>query len=746
MKLALDTETTGLDHYHGARPFYVTCCDDQGNLQYWEWDVDPLTRKPKIPKRDLDEIEEIVNNCDELVFQNAKFDVAALGTVRRRIVNNLDWSKVHDTLQSSHILTSNQPHDLTTQALVYLDINLKPLEIKLKEAVTEARRVAKAKYPKWRIASDRLPEMPSAKEGTSCFDYWLPRAIANAEGYPAKHLWHTVLRDYSNADPASTIGVHLRHMELIEEGGLTAIYQEGRKLLKSIFMMEDRGIGINKKSLLRQRREYTKFSESCAETCNNIAHKLNYSLELPKGSNNNSLTYFCFGSPTEIKCVACKGKGQISAKKVGPKSIAKFVRGSEKKLVECPTCEGEGKVEQEKEHWLNLPVVGKTKGGAPQFDKTAIETYLVTLDPKSPQYKFVKAIGDKRKRDTSLSFMRSYEKFMVSTDEATWHIIHPSLNSTGTSTLRFSSQNPNEQQISKKEIKIQCPKCNGRGCENCDKDDDDGKPTGLVPSNLRNLFGPLPGREWWSLDYENLELRIPAYESGEKAMIELFEKPNDAPYFGSYHLMNASIVYPDLFWPLADTKGAFKDKYETTWYSWIKNFGFAVQYGAQLGSGTADKAAHKKGAQKLVASKLKCVQRLTDEMIAHANKYGFVETIPDKTVDPDRGYPIQCSRSHWGTISPTIPLSYHIQSTAMWCTRKAMVRIQDYFDRKRSDCFLALQVHDEVVVDLPAGGKKNLPIVEHVQKLMQKSGEDIGVPLKVSIGYHPRNWGEKVKL
>lgn len=746
MRVALDTETTGLDHHHGARPFYVTVCDDEGNLQYWEWEVNPLTRKPKIPKRDMDEIEEVVNDCDELVFQNAKFDLAALGTVRRRIVDNLDWSKVHDTLLSSHLLTSNQPHDLTTQALVYLDINLKPLEVKLKDAVNEARCIARSKYPSWRIASDRLPEMPSAKEGTSCFDYWLPRAIAHAEGYAETHPWFTVLRDYSNADPAATIGIYLRHMELIQKAGLSAIYQKGRRFLpRIVFGMEDRGIGIHKPSLVRLQSEYAKTTEEAGAICTKIARKLKYDLVMPKGGKNNSLAHFCFGSPTEIKCDTCKGKGSINAKKLEPKSIAKFVRGSEKKLVVCPKCEGEGKVSQEKQHWLKLPIVGKTDSGAPSFDKNALDIYLITLKEGTDQHNFIKAIADKRKRDTAISYMHSYAKFMVPTEHPDWSLIHPSLNATGTSTLRFSSKNPNEQQISKKEISVTCPKCKGHKCEFCDKDED-GDPTGKVSSNLRSLFGPLPGREWWSLDYENLELRIPAYESGEKVMIELFEKSDDAPYFGSYHLMNASIVYPDLFWPLADKKGAFKDKYETTWYSWIKNFGFAVQYGAQLGSGTADRAAHKKGAQALVASKLKCIQRLTDEMKAHANKYGFVETIPDKTVDPNRGYPIQCSRTHWGNISPTIPLSYHIQSTAMWCTSKAMFRVQNYFDAKHRNCYMALQVHDELVVDLPAGGKKNLPIVNRVKALMEQSGDDIGVPLKVSASYHPKNWGEKVKL
>ena len=39
---------------------------------------------------------------------------------------------------------------------------------------------------------------------------------------------------------------------------------------------------------------------------------------------------------------------------------------------------------------------------------------------------------------------------------------------------------------------------------------------------------------------------------------------------------------------------------------------------------------------------------LNEKCIRFAEKYGYVETMPDRTVDPDRGYPLLCSRSKWG--------------------------------------------------------------------------------------------------
>jgi len=82
--IAVDTETTGLDIHHGCRPFFVTACDEKGNLTWWEWDVDPLTRRPKVPNKDRREIQKMLSK-NVLVFQNPKFDVGALSSIGCRI-------------------------------------------------------------------------------------------------------------------------------------------------------------------------------------------------------------------------------------------------------------------------------------------------------------------------------------------------------------------------------------------------------------------------------------------------------------------------------------------------------------------------------------------------------------------------------------------------------------------------------------------------------------------------------------
>ena len=701
--IALDCETTGLDLYHGAKPFLVTTCDENGDQQWWEWDVDPLTRQPIVCEEDLEEIQATINDADSLVLQNPKFDVAALQTVFSGDLQ-WDWSKVFDTLLAGHLLASNQPHDLTTMALIYLGINVKPFDDAMKKCVEECRRTCRgknAKYPDWRIAKKELPEMPSAKEKVWKFDSWLPLAIANEEGLAKDHTYRTVTADYANSDSETTLALFLKQREILEERGLWCIYLERLKVLPVVYKIEARGVTLNRKRLKELVTDYKKESARAGRLCTNIAKSMGHELILPKSGNNNSLLGFVFG-----------------------------------------------------EDGLNLPVVKKSKKtGKPSFDKDCIEEYQATLPKRSKALTFVDALRGKRSRDTALNYLEGYKKFWLPvviaspsaaglanyTKSLEWYRLHPSLNPTGTLTLRWSSSNPNEQNISKKE-----------------------------GFNLRYCFGPAPGREWWSIDAKNIELRIPAYEAGETEQIELFENPNVAPYFGSNHLLVFDTLHTKrLGLDTSNPKYLLeaKKKYASTWYQWTKNGNFAVQYGAMEKSGTADRAYHLDGGQRRIQGRFKKVKELNELMIAFAEEHGYVETMPDKTVDPERGYPLFCSRTSYGRISPTIPLNYHVQGTACWWMCKAMVRCQEYLDERNSSrkeahhAYMVMQVHDEIVFDFPKSNvdptKKqegfnrlrcNLPAIKAITKMMEQGGDDIGVPTPVSVEYHSQTWSEGVAV
>jgi len=203
-----DSETTGVDLYHGARPFFWTSCNEAGDISFWEWRVDPLTRKPIIPKGDMVDIEDLTNS-DDGVLHNTKFDATAWGSIRPNF--KWPWHRTHDTLISSHLLASNQPHDLTSQGIVYLRKNIQPFEDKLEKLVQEARRYCRSKLPNWRIAKKGLEDMPSAKAETWKLDMWLLRAVAEELAYPEDHPYWTAAKEYANEDSPTTLALHYAH-------------------------------------------------------------------------------------------------------------------------------------------------------------------------------------------------------------------------------------------------------------------------------------------------------------------------------------------------------------------------------------------------------------------------------------------------------------------------------------------------------------------------------------------------------
>lgn len=69
--------------------------------------------------------------------------------------------------------------------------------------------------------------------------------------------------------------------------------------------------------------------------------------------------------------------------------------------------------------------------------------------------------------------------------------------------------------------------------------------------------------------------------------------------------------------------------------------------------------------------------------------------------------------------------------------------------------YLAMQVHDELVSDMPSGrgrGKNpwsyNLPIAREVKRLMELGGDDYGIPTPVGCEYCERDWstGKAINL
>lgn len=679
MRIAsLDTETTGTDLFHGAQPFFVTSCeispDNRGEVVYWEWTVDPLTRQVSVDQGDVAEIRSLMGEVDLLVLQNSVFDAKALATIG---IRNFPWHKVRDTLLASHLLSSNTPHSLDVLSEEYLGLRINGYEEATHVACEACRRWCRSHRPDWMIAKRGLPCMPSAKETVWKYDLWLPKLVAQQEDCPegahrtieiiegtntVHATWDTLTEEYANCDSRVTVQMWPVMEKELRSRGLWAVYLERLKLLPITYNMETRGITISAERLQVQRSEYIRESDRLAEICEEIASGYGYNLILPKSGRNQSLNKFVFDV-------------------------------------------------------LKLPVLKETETGNPAFDADVKDEYEATLPHDSPEHRFIVALNKKAKCDTAISYSNQYESFWVAGSDKEFRILHPKANPTGTDTLRWSFANPNSANLSKQKD---------------EKTGDD--------YNLRRSFGPMPGRVHYSFDGRNVELRIPAYEAKEEELIKVFERPNDPPYFGSYHLVIFDTLHPEKF---AKDGKRCKDLYESTWYQWVKNGNFARQYGAQ--EELVDATYRVPGGYKLISSRFPKIDELNRRMIAFANKHGYVETIPDRVVDPQHGYPLRTARGWGGKVKPTLPLCYRVSGTAMQWMNTVMIVVEGLLSDWRSkkfDGWIINQVHDEIILDFPAERVpgEHKPYIDTVKREMERVGDRIGVPIPVTAERHDESW------
>lgn len=729
--ISCDCETNGLDFWHGVRPFIVVSTNAAGKTQLWQWDVDPLTREVRVNPDDVRDITHRLNHARTVVLHNSKFDAHALDTVGI----TLPWDKVEDTLCAGHVLASSDPHDLTSMARAFVSEDLarrsEALEVTLAKHVKSARNFCRHHLPNWKTASTDDPNLPSAKgsgdDGPWHNDYWLPYTVAQfLKSNPDHHQpadwkgWDTNVRDYAISDSATTVMLWAACKRALENRNLWKTYRARFEGVPVAYRMECTGVSMSGSVLEEARATYGARSKELADLATGIACSMGYTLELPKGSTNQNLDDFVFGR-------APREPDKVEGKKI-------------KKGKRLP-----GAVRTASHDTLNLPPVEYTETGSPSFNADARTIYRGTLKPNSKAHLFVTCMDEKASLDTGLTYLAGYSRFALpepvecrqcgvsvrgctrcptcgaAVDGWRWMRLYPNLNPFGTDTLRWSHNNPNSANISERSV-----------------------------VNARKCFAPVSGREWADFDGENLELRIPVFEADETEIMDVFLRPNDPPYYGSYHLVIFDILHPLLFKEHGvKVKELFKTEYGCT-----KNFTFCRQYGGQ--EELADATARVTGATKLVGKRYPKVDALNRKWVEYAQKNGYVETIPDRSVDPDRGYPLLVKRGQWGKVKPTTPFCYHVSGTACQWMNRAMVKTDRVLQRwKAEDGFdvrMILQIHDSLVFDLPARGDDesgkpiNLSRMKELSDTMRSCGDDIGIPTPVSTKLCRTSWADGVKL
>jgi DNA polymerase-1 len=224
-----------------------------------------------------------------------------------------------------------------------------------------------------------------------------------------------------------------------------------------------------------------------------------------------------------------------------------------------------------------------------------------------------------------------------------------------------------------------------------------------------------------SADYSQIELRIIASLSGDKAMIEAFNHNYDV------HAATAARIYG------VDIKAVTPDMRRNA-----KTVNFGIIYGIS-GFGLSQRLgiARKEALEiiKQYFTQYPDIKAYMDNNIEFARKNGYVETIMGRRrYLPDinsRNYAVRGFAERNAINAP-------IQGSAADMIKIAMIHIHDEMQKHHFKSKMILQVHDELVFDAyPEELDKLKPLVES----KMKSAIPLNVPIEVNMGTG-KNWLE----
>ena len=224
-----------------------------------------------------------------------------------------------------------------------------------------------------------------------------------------------------------------------------------------------------------------------------------------------------------------------------------------------------------------------------------------------------------------------------------------------------------------------------------------------------------------SADYSQIELRLMAAFSGDEAMLEAFRSGEDI------HRDTAARVYDIMPAFVTDEQRAR-----------CKMVNFGIIYGiSPFGLSQRLKVSRKEAAD-LIETYFKLYPKVRDYMsaaIEKARKNGYAETVLG------RRRTLRDIASRNATVRQAAErdaINTPIQGSAADLIKIAMVRIAQAFRDEAVRAKMVLQIHDELVFDVP---KDEVEKVSAIVRREMTGAYDFGVPLDVSLGTGA-NWLE----
>jgi DNA polymerase-1 len=269
--------------------------------------------------------------------------------------------------------------------------------------------------------------------------------------------------------------------------------------------------------------------------------------------------------------------------------------------------------------------------------------------------------------------------------------VHASFNQTVTATGRLSSSDPNLQNIP---IRTE------------------------LGSKVRSAFIP-ENKEGCILssDYSQIELRLLAHFSKDKALMAAFAADQDIHRFVASQIFNV---------PLEEVTSEMRSRCKAV------NFGIIYGQGAfglsrTIGIGQTE-------AKKFINdyfARYKSIRKFMDDCIAKAKRTGYAETILHRRRKIQN---LSSKNSNKRSQAERLAVNTVIQGSAADLIKIAMINIQKKIENEHLPVKMILQVHDELVFELPADEAEKHAV--WIRKEMTDAIK-LDVPLKVDINYGP---------
>ncbi|RCX07374.1 DNA polymerase I [Extensimonas vulgaris] len=236
---------------------------------------------------------------------------------------------------------------------------------------------------------------------------------------------------------------------------------------------------------------------------------------------------------------------------------------------------------------------------------------------------------------------------------------------------------------------------------------------------IREAFIAPPGCLIASADYSQIELRIMAHLSGDHALLHAFQQGLDV------HRATAAEVFGVSVHQVTS---------EQRRYAKVINFGLIYgmsSYGLAKNLGIEPKAAA--AYIDRYFQRYPGVKQYMESTKALAKQRGYVETVFGRRLYlPEINSPNGPRRAAAERAAINAPM----QGTAADLIKMAMVAVQKTLDAEKPAVKMILQVHDELVFELPAAEET---WVRHEIPRLMASVADLRVPLLAEIGTGP-NW------